>query len=67
MRAFVSVEDSHFLFLSRRLGMKNGSFPLETLEKFIKHRKRAKQSQKQRENYGSENKNRSPLRHDEED
>lgn len=31
MRAFVSVEDSHFLFLSRRLGMKNGSFPLETL------------------------------------
>jgi hypothetical protein len=28
MKAFVSVEDSHFLYLSRRLGIKNGSFPL---------------------------------------
>jgi hypothetical protein len=26
MKAFVSVEDSHFLYLSRRLGIKNGVF-----------------------------------------
>lgn len=28
MKAFVSVEDSHFLFLSRRLGIKQGFFPI---------------------------------------
>ena len=31
MKAFVSVEDSHFLFLSRRLGIKNGFFMIEEL------------------------------------
>jgi hypothetical protein len=28
MKAFVSVEDSHFMFLSRRLGIKQGFFPI---------------------------------------
>jgi len=28
MKAFVSVEDSHFLFLSRRLGINQGFFPI---------------------------------------
>ena len=44
MKAFVSVEDSHFLYLSRKLGIKNGSFPLEVLEKFIKPRPRPSKS-----------------------
>ena len=43
MKAFVSVEDSHFLFLSRRLGIKNGSFPIEELQRFIKPIKKVKQ------------------------
>lgn len=49
MKAFVSVEDSHFLYLSRRLGIKNGSFPLESLEKFIKPRKRPSKHKKMNE------------------
>jgi len=36
MKSFISVEESHFLFLSRKLGIKKGSFPLEELERFIK-------------------------------
>ena len=31
MKAFVSVEDSHFLYLSRRLGIKDGFFMIEQL------------------------------------
>ena len=42
MKAFVSVEDCHFLYLSRRLGIKNGSFPLEDLQKFIRPIKKTK-------------------------
>jgi len=28
MKAFVGVEESHFLYLSRKLGLKNGYFPI---------------------------------------
>lgn len=40
MRAFVSVEDSHFLYLSRRLNLRNGYVLIENLEKFIKSTKK---------------------------
>ena len=42
MKAFVSVEDSHFLFLSRRLGIRDGFFMIEELEKFMKPGKKGK-------------------------
>lgn len=28
LKAYVSVEEGHFLYLARRLGIKNGSFPI---------------------------------------
>lgn len=40
MKAFVSVEDSHFLYLSRKLGLKNGYVMIDQLEKFIKTTKK---------------------------
>lgn len=41
MRAFVSVEDSHFLYLSRKLNLRNGYVLIENLEKFIKSTKKS--------------------------
>jgi hypothetical protein len=52
MRAFVSVEDSHFLFLSRRLKIKKGSFPIEELEKFIKPSRSALKKSPLKKNQG---------------
>ncbi len=45
MKAFVSVEDSHFLFLSRKLGLKDGFVLIEQLEKFIKPAKKTNKRQ----------------------
>jgi len=47
MKAFASVEDSHFLYLSRKLGIKNGVFMIEEIEKFIRPLKvKSKKGQK---------------------
>ena len=56
MKAFVSVEDCHFLYLSRRLGIKNGSFPLEELQKFIRPIKKTKKAARSSTTEGLENK-----------
>lgn len=41
MRAFVSVEDSHFLYLSRQIGLKNGYVLIDNLEKLLKPSKKS--------------------------
>ena len=41
MRAFVSVEDSHFLYLSRQICLKNGYVLIENLEKLLKPSKKS--------------------------